>query len=189
VAACPCPEATAQKSAVPVEQIQTSSVTAPSSNEAQATPPLKGKNFLIDAIRYDFSHNGLMGRFPGKVFVQNGNAKFVIVNPVFRLAGRHQIWGQRTIKGIKIGVADYEELIKVSQGQAGNVIWSERFEFIATRDHGQECAENKTIEISVPVGMTDLKGKAIIIEIDNELSSSGKKLEPSYAISGRDIFY
>lgn len=114
----------------------------------------------------------------------------MIPNPVFRLAGKAEIWGQRTITGIKIGIAEYEELIKVSRGQEGDVIWSNRLELIATRDHGKEYAENKTIELSVPVDVTtDLKGKAVIVQIDNELSSCGNPLEPSYAISAIDIFY
>lgn len=69
------------------------------------------------------------------------------------------------------------------------MIWSDPFQLTATRDHGEEYPENTTIEISVAVGVTDLKGKAVIVQIDNELSSRGKTLEPSYAISGRDILY
>lgn len=187
-ATCPCPEATPQPTTIPVKENQTSSATTPSTNQTQATLSPKGKNFLIDGIRYDHSHNALMGRFSGTLFIENGSVKFVNPHPVFRLAGRHEIWGQRTVKGIKIGIGDYDEVIKVSQGQEGDVTWSEPFELTATRDHGEEYAENKTIELSVPVGMTDLKDKAVIVQIDNKLTSSGKTLEPSYAISGREIF-
>jgi hypothetical protein len=182
-ATCPCPEATPQTATIPVKENQSSSATTPSSNPTEANVSPKGKDFLIDGIRYDYSHNALMGKFSGKLFIETGSVKFVTPHPIFRLAGRHEIWGQRTIKGIKIGIGPYEELIKVSQGQEGDVIWSDRLELIATRDHGEEYAEDKTIELSVPVRMTDLKGKAVIVQIYNELSSPGKTLEPSYAIS------
>jgi hypothetical protein len=186
-ATCPCPEVQGKEN--PLSQPQTSPTPSLNSVEVQAVPPKKSTNFLIDAIRYDYSHNALMGRFSGTLSVQNGNVKFVIANPVFRLAGRHQIWGQRTITGIKIGIADYDELIKVSRGREGAVIWSDPFQLTATRDHGEEYAENKTIEISIAVGKTDLKGKAVIVQIDNELTSCGNTLESSYAMSGTDIFY
>jgi hypothetical protein len=186
---CPCPEAKPQTTEKPTKEIETNSATSSSFSQRQATHSVKETNFLIDAIRYDYSHNALMGRFHGRFLVENGRVKFIIPNPVFRLAGRHQIRGQRTITGVKVGIADYEELIRASRGQEGNVIWSDPFEFTATRDHREEYAESITIELSVPVRTTDLKGKAVLVQIDNQLTSSGKTLEPSYAISGREIFY
>src|SRR6185369_6207639 len=118
-ATCPCPEAKPQTTENATKQIQTNSATSPSPNETRAVHSATGKYFLIDAIRYDYSHNALRVGYRATFFIENGRVKFVITNPVFRLAGRHEIWGQRTITGIKIGIADYDELIKVSRGQEG----------------------------------------------------------------------
>ena len=185
---CPCSEETKPTNEDPAKLPQRTN-TSSNSGKSQAAPSKRSANFLIDAIRYDYSHNALMGRFAGTILIENGKVKFVIPNPIFRVAGRHEIPGRRTIKGITIGIADYDELIKVSRGQGGNIAWSDRLEFIASRDPGEEYAENKTIELSVPVGSIDLKGKAVIVKIDNELTSCGNPLEPSYALSSKDIFY
>lgn len=186
---CPCPDETKQTNENSPSEAQPSPSSSVSSSEAPVIPSKRGTDFEINSIRFDYSPNALMGRFPGTLVVEDGRVKFAITDPIFRLAGRADIWGQRTITGLKIGIGDYEEIVKVSHGQKANVIWSERFDLSTTRDHGEEFSEELKIELSIDVGMAGLANKAVIIQIDNELTSCGNSLTPAYALSSKDIFY